>query len=354
MAQSSLPAEICEEIVDLLENFPDALQHISVASKVFVSRARPILFRHIRVLSFKRMVQMGQLLSSNHCTIPADPSSLEIRFESPFPGRSLGYDYNTVAFALLDAFYYFRSFQSSISMSLPWVFSRNLDWTYLHRYSGIRKFVLAGTYPWLADLTQCLCHMNALESLIVDASFKSDATPSIPPNPSHRATISPRLTEIALSPQSLCLMDWICELKAGPKHLHTMRLKVDNIESHARFFRDLVHFLEKNGGELAHLFVWFEEIEVDDDPYDTLQGALHYTPTLQQVELLFPSSESFDEESRGDLVETIRSSCVGPLSIVEVLGGDSIGIDEAEFWAPPSFCRSGEGGGRERCRRWIR
>jgi hypothetical protein len=306
MLQPSFPPELQDKIVDMMddENDFESLRHISVASKAFVPRARPILFRHIRVLSFESILQLASLLDSKFCTIPTTAKSLEIEFERPSPGKKLGpptFTSEDVTAAIATMFEHFQSFEVTISLNLPWTFSRYLDWYYINPYTNLRKLVAAGTFIWLSDFTQFLYHVPTLECLIIDASFKSDSSPSMTINVGgavEACRVPSRLKEVCLSPDSLCLLPWFCLVQAGrPDSLHILRVKVDSVYAHIRTFCHLVPFLEKYGRELAHLYVWFEEVgtvthndlrvfegmSLIRDPYaPTNQNTIKYNKWCQQ------------------------------------------------------------------------
>ncbi|TEB33313.1 hypothetical protein FA13DRAFT_1708651 [Coprinellus micaceus] len=263
MPQPSFPPELHDKIVDMMdEDDFESLRHISAASKVFVPRARPILFRHIRILSFKSILQLASLLDSSFCTIPTTAKSLEIQFERPSPGKKLGpptFTSEDVTTAIATMFEHFQSFEVTISLNLPWTFSRYLDWYYINPYTSLRKLVAAGTFIWLSDFTQFLHHVPTLECLIIDASFKCDSSPPV--------TVGiGRTVEACRVPSRL--------KEAGrPDSLHILRVKIDSVQAHIRTFYHLIPFLKMYGRELAHLYVWFEEIgTISHDDVSVFEG----------------------------------------------------------------------------------
>ncbi|TEB31566.1 hypothetical protein FA13DRAFT_1709527 [Coprinellus micaceus] len=325
----SLPLEIHDQIVDMLKDSPEGLRRISAASKIFLPRARPLLFRNIHIRSFQSVMDLSPLLLSKHCTIPKTASHFEVRFEKPFPGQELNYESAEVLGALTDVFHHFTNFDA-ITLNLPWIYSRILDWIYLREYRNIRKFVLTGTYPWIMDLTRFVGSMDVLEVLVVNATFSAGSLPTT--HPALKSTkISSKLKEIALSAQSLCLMRWMCNLETGPKELHVIRLKVDDVVWNNQHFYDLGEFLSKYGRKVAHLYVWFEEVGVDAvDIYEVLGDALYYGLSARQLNLLLPAIWDND-----DVYEIISRTCrpyVRPGATVNVVAGEHIGVDEREFW----------------------
>jgi hypothetical protein len=276
MPQPTLPPELHDKILDMLEGYHDALKHISETSKAFIPRARPILFRNIRIRSFKHVVQLAELLESKLCTIPTTAQSLEVQFEFPVRGKKQEpYISDDVTFAMAHVYEHFLSFEVYIGINVPWIFGRRMDWTYLQPYTSLRKFSWTGEYTWLCEITEFLYYMPNLECLIADATFKDDRDP--PTTVSLRrgnapCRVSTTLKELALSPQCLPMMRWFCNLESGrPDSLHTFRIKADSIRHHAAYYyQDIVSFFQKYGKGLAHLYAWFDNCSSSD--YDLLEG----------------------------------------------------------------------------------
>ncbi|TEB36971.1 hypothetical protein FA13DRAFT_1787256 [Coprinellus micaceus] len=293
MANPSLPPKLHDTIVDTLDDGEDsssqALQHMCAASKEFIPRARPIIFRDIRILSFKSLLQLALLLDSRLCTIPTTAKSIEIRFEHPFPGRRLppGFTNEEVTSAFGTTFYHFQSVEVAISLNIPWTFGRNLDWYYIRPYTNLRKFVASGTFIWLSDFADFLHNVRTLECLLIDASFKcSNAlSPETFGRNAEVYRVPLTLKELALSPESLPLV------------------KVDGVHYHATYFDDIIPFLEMYGGKLRHLYAWFEETTTltDSRPFEVFADALQRVGTcLEHLELLLPSS--FDDDDTRSLL----------------------------------------------------
>ncbi|TEB30443.1 hypothetical protein FA13DRAFT_1710455 [Coprinellus micaceus] len=267
------------------------------------------------------ILQLASLLDSSFCTIPTTAKSLEIQFERPSPGKKLGpptFTSEDVTTAIATMFEHFQSFEVTISLNLPWTFSRYLDWYYINPYTSLRKLVAAGTFIWLSDFTQFLHHVPTLECLIIDASFKTVEACRVPS----------RLKE------------------AGrPDSLHILRVKIDSVQAHIRTFYHLIPFLKMYGRELAHLYVWFEEIGTishdDVSVFEVVSEALDHTINLEHLELLFPAMR--DEEDVQAAVALILPPSSRRPANLRIRAGDEVGMDEAEFWeAPSQVCDVGE------------
>ncbi|KAJ3540194.1 hypothetical protein NMY22_g4408 [Coprinellus aureogranulatus] len=257
-AMTPIPGDVQEVITSALKECPGALRKMSATSADVNFCTRRILFQDISVHSIRRLVHLSSLLSSPFCTIPARARTFELRL-APLKdaGRGTGHDSITVGDAIADVLEHFHDVQVSLFLDLPWLVSRHMDWGYLRSHSNLRQFVLCGSYPWLQDVADTIPHMHALESLIVDATFKTDLYDHLLEND---ITFPENLKEISLSPSSLPLLGWMSSLEDGPRELHFVRIKIDGVSWHVAFFTGgLGKFLERYGSTVAHLYFWFEE-----------------------------------------------------------------------------------------------
>lgn len=350
-----LSVELYQLFVEFLE--PESLRQLNQASRELNGVARRRQFRAIDLLSVGRLIRLASLLSSQHCTIPRAIGHLRLECEAPRFNQRVPYSSREVRNAFVAVFGHFN-ISISLSLNLPWVISRLINWDQIERHSDIRQLSLYGTYPSLIEIINVLSCMPALEILNLTASFAQEiprdvlltvATPSTTCIPS-------KLKDVTLSSASLQLMPWMCSFEHGPEKLRLVRIRVDHIGEHADSFLDVDMFMHKYGRELVGLYIWFEETwylsPFDQGSYNfyfsaslsrlissrrysftALTRALRYTPSLRRLRILVPCFR--DDE--GTISEAMKSICahLPDSTVVETSIGDDIGIDEMEFWAPP-------------------
>ena len=66
-----------------------------------------------------------------------------------------------------------------------------------------------------------------------------------------------------------------------------------------------------------------------------LGEALQYAPKLRQLALLYPTS--YQEDEITEYLQLILPR-MRPSTVLKVVGGAGIGVDEAEFWETPDLC----------------
>ncbi|TEB25752.1 hypothetical protein FA13DRAFT_1796253 [Coprinellus micaceus] len=331
--EPTFPLEIQHHIVDMLEDCPEALRHISATSKALLPRTRQQIFRTIKIQSYKCIVDLASLLGSRHCTIPTEADTLELDFEFPRPGRKLGYDTDMIFGTIMDTFEHFTFSFRSILLNMPWVYSKNLDWSNLHQCTSLRRFVIAGSHVWLDDITRLLYYTERLEVLIIDASFKSDSSPSMFTNIRNRnppCRVPPTLKELALSAEALPFLRWMCHVEPAVS-FNVLRIKIDNIGSHFPNFLWLPTFVEKFGGQLVYLYFWFEPGPRfrEHETHQVLGETLQCAPKLRQFKCLLPNPIYEDEIA--EFLEFIPPY-MRPSMVLELVCGRDIGVDETPFW----------------------
>ena len=246
------PLEIKDEIVGLLEGDLRSLGNVRLASKNLSCCSPTLLFRDVSVHSVHRLLHLQSLLSSSFCGGPTQVRTLTIHLDL----GNTDFDGMTVHDAVLDVLEHFdRGATAILSLSLPWMISRGGGiWEYTQAHRGIRKFVLSGVYSWITDVAEALSHMEALESLTVNASWKLDQVFA-----REGAGVPLGLKEIGLSESSLALLLWMCSLENGPTGLDVVRIQVDGVSSHHLSFAYLRPFFRKFGSRIRRLSFWFED-----------------------------------------------------------------------------------------------
>ena len=259
--QPRIPVELIEAIVDDAADSKACLRSISGTSKLLAMRARPSLFRNIDVLSFRRLGELSSLLSSRHCSIPTMPDRLVIRLETPRLGKTLTYDTESATLDLAAVLEHFDGVKNMVWLDLPMVVGR-VDWSYLHSYSDLKVLVLCGTFNWLSAFVTLLGHLGALEALFIEGQFICGSSLEF----EDQDYLSPRLKEIALTPSTLCMLRWMCNLRTFPQDLHVVRIAIDSHRSSRAFHSHIGSFLKKYR-KISHLYICFE-----DDDRDVAEG----------------------------------------------------------------------------------
>ena len=348
---TELPSEILELI--FLQLSKQDLLLVSASCKSNNCSARRLLFRHVKITSFRRLFQFAALVTDSLSTIPSAIDTLVIHFTPPRTASV--HDLCTKISIVLR---HFRVISIGISINYPSLASRSMDLA-AARLQMLRKFVLSGQRLSFDVLRQVIPFLNSLECLVVDASWGSNPSH---PRPWHAAAdevrppytgVPPGIKEICLSASSLTLLNWLASPVVKLPDLHILRIKLDEDNANGREFAHIHPFIAKVAASLAHLYVWFEGCchchgpayqrkfltplrpsSLFDALCSVLGQALKAAPGLSGLELFFLYLTRSDLDDSGDraAVETITSHTVPPS--VRCLAGRQVS-GEGAFWADP-------------------
>lgn len=253
-----IPLDVQGRIVTDLEDSPGALLAVSSASRYLNGRARPLLFRDLRLTSQPQLLQLAAIISSSpFVTIPTTVTTLYVDLPSHKPSRG-GPDPAAVREALATVLDHFETVHRSTHLDLPWMVSRLLDWGYLGRISAnIGRLVVRGTYSWPHELVRALSQMPALRSLVVDASWNSDEN-HWTFLPAHLHPTAP-WNDVGCSAASSKFWTWMVSVEPPLEGVRHVRVKIDGFRSREAA-ASFVRFFQRYGREVQVLYLWFEEV----------------------------------------------------------------------------------------------
>ncbi|KAJ3542204.1 hypothetical protein NMY22_g3591 [Coprinellus aureogranulatus] len=330
--QFPVPRELEDHIISLLDGPSRSrdLQSLSLTSRGLNRSTRPFLFEHICITSVPELSKLVALLSPINCTIPCTSRTLSIDLQL---SKDADAEHDAMDRDVCSVLEHFERVVTVLTVNLPWLIGRGMEWDCLATQSTLKKLVLSGAYSWLWDLTHAISSMASLEILVVDAVWKprysavdaGSASTDRPPQ---------NLKELCLSSSSLILLAWMCEVEDKPDGLHVVRIKVEDDPDHHEAFKQISEFLLTYGLSLSHLYLWFEGWDFDQlESYRAVRAGLSHVHRLHQLELFFPLE--YDETEVQDAVRLV-SEGVGP-HIVSSRGGYKI-HNEVDFWGTPRLC----------------